>query len=153
MTKVEVVEQLTQMQRKIAELITALEDKETKIQNAENSKENLQRVVTEELCAIGYPMHLQGFSYVRTAIMMTVENPQLVQSITKQLYPSIACQYHTTSSKVERSIRHGIEVTFGNGNWEKLQETFGCIYSRDKGKTTNSEFIATLAERIRLQLN
>ncbi|MFR0822258.1 MAG: sporulation initiation factor Spo0A C-terminal domain-containing protein [Clostridia bacterium] len=153
MTKVEVVEQLMQMQRKIADLIVLLEDEKEEFSKPVNPKVELKKVVTNELSKLGYPMNIQGFAYVRTAILMVMENPEMIQSITKQLYPSVACQYHTTSSKVERSIRHGIERTFDKGNMEQLNRIFGYVCSMDKGKTTNSEFIATLAERIRLQLN
>ena len=112
----------------------------------------LEIKVTEVIHQIGVPAHIKGYQYLRDAIMMAVHDMEAVGSITKILYPSIAKQYHTTSSRVERAIRHAIEVAWDRGDLETLQAYFGYTVSGIKGKPTNSEFISMIADRLRLQL-
>ena len=108
--------------------------------------------VTEVIHQIGVPAHIKGYQYLREAIMMAVEDMESVSAITKVLYPSIAKKFKTTSSRVERAIRHAIEVAWDRGDLETLQSYFGYTVSGVKGKPTNSEFISMIADRLRLQL-
>ena len=112
----------------------------------------LEVKVTEVIHQIGVPAHIKGYQYLRDSIMMAVHDMESVGAITKILYPSIAKKYHTTSSRVERAIRHAIEVAWDRGDLETLQSYFGYTVSGIKGKPTNSEFISMIADRLRLQL-
>ena len=100
---------------------------------------------------IGVPAHIKGYQYLREAIMMSVEDPEMLGSITKVLYPTIARKNQTTASRVERAIRHAIEVAWNRGKMETLDAMFGYTINTGKGKPTNSEFIALIADKIRLQ--
>ena len=100
---------------------------------------------------IGVPAHIKGYQYLREAIMMSVQDIEMLNSITKILYPTIAKKYQTTPSRVERAIRHAIEVAWSRGKVELLEEMFGYTISSGKGKPTNSEFIALIADKIRLE--
>lgn len=113
---------------------------------------DLESLVTDFIHELGVPAHIKGYQYMRTAIMMVVENMELLNYITKQLYPAIAKQYSTTSSRVERAIRHSIEVAWSRGKPETMNEIFGYTIDTGKGKPTNSEFIAMVADRIRLKI-
>ena len=113
---------------------------------------DLETLVTECIHELGVPAHIKGYQYIRTAIMMVVENMDMLNYITKQLYPEIAHTYNTTSSRVERAIRHSIEVAWTRGKPETMNEIFGYTIQTYKGKPTNSEFIAMVADRIRLQI-
>ncbi len=106
--------------------------------------------VTDIIRKLGIPAHIKGYQFIRDAILMVVKNPEKINAITKELYPSIARQYGTTPSRVERATRHAIEVAFSRGNAEALINLFGYTVDTDKGKATNSEFIATVADSIRL---
>ena len=108
--------------------------------------------VTEVIHQVGVPAHIKGYQYLREAIMMAVEDIESVSAITKVLYPSIAKKFKTTSSRVERAIRHAIEVAWDRGDIETLQNYFGYTVSGVKGKPTNSEFISMIADRLRLQM-
>lgn len=108
--------------------------------------------VTEVIHQVGVPAHIKGYQYLREAIMMAVEDMEAVSAITKVLYPSIAKKFKTTSSRVERAIRHAIEVAWDRGDIETLQSYFGYTVSGVKGKPTNSEFISMIADRLRLQM-
>jgi two-component system response regulator (stage 0 sporulation protein A) len=112
---------------------------------------NLEKDVTDMIHEIGVPAHIKGYQYLREAIMMSVEEPDMLGSITKVLYPTIAKRYQTTSSRVERAIRHAIEVAWNRGRMETLDNLFGYTINNGKGKPTNSEFIALIADKIRLQ--
>lgn len=126
---------------------------EFEVVSSEESKSyDLESMVTEFIHELGVPAHIKGYQYVRTAIMMVVENMELLNYITKQLYPVIAKKYSTTSSRVERAIRHSIEVAWSRGRPETMNRIFGYTIDTGKGKPTNSEFIAMVADRIRLQL-
>lgn len=113
---------------------------------------DLETIVTKTIHELGIPAHIKGYQYIRTAIMMVVDNMDLLNYITKALYPSIAKKYSTTSSRVERAIRHSIEVAWSRGDPDKLEEVFGYTVQNGKGKPTNSEFIAMVADKIRLQI-
>ncbi len=120
--------------------------------NSENKNYDLETIVTEFIHELGVPAHIKGYQYIRSAIMMVVENMDLLNFITKQLYPDIAKAYNTTASRVERAIRHSIEVAWSRGKPETMNEIFGYTIHTGKGKPTNSEFIAMVADRIRLQI-
>jgi len=111
----------------------------------------LENKVTMAIHEIGVPAHIKGYQYVRSAIMLAVEDTEVINAVTKVLYPTIARKYKTTSSRVERAIRHAIEVAWDRGDIEVLQRIFGYTVSNAKGKPTNSEFIAMIADRLRLQ--
>lgn len=111
---------------------------------------DLEKDVTDMIHEIGVPAHIKGYQYLREAIMMSVEDGEMLNSITKILYPTIAKKYQTTSSRVERAIRHAIEVAWSRGNMDTLDSLFGYTISVGKGKPTNSEFIALIADKIRL---
>ena len=115
--------------------------------------ENLENRVTNMLHEIGIPAHIKGYHYLRDAIMMSVEDMEMLNSITKILYPTIAKKHQTTSSRVERAIRHAIEVAWSRGKMDTIDALFGYTVSNGKGKPTNSEFIALIADKIRLQYN
>ncbi len=112
----------------------------------------LEEMVTAIIHEVGVPAHIKGYQYVREAIMITVEDMDVINSVTKVLYPEVAKRFHTTSSRVERAIRHAIEVAWDRGDLETLQRFFGYTVSNVKGKPTNSEFIAMISDRIRLKL-
>ena len=112
----------------------------------------LEEMVTAIIHEVGVPAHIKGYQYVREAIMITVEDMEVINSVTKVLYPEVAKRYHTTPSRVERAIRHAIEVAWDRGDIETLQRFFGYTVSNIKGKPTNSEFVAMISDRIRLRL-
>ena len=106
--------------------------------------------VTAIMHELGIPAHIKGYMYLRDAIIMVTSRVELLSRITKELYPAIAEKYSTTPSRVERAIRHAIEVAWTRGNVEFIDEMFGHTVSQDKGKPTNSEFIAMVADKLRL---
>lgn len=112
---------------------------------------DLEKDVTDMIHEIGVPAHIKGYQYLREAIMMSVKDVEMLGSITKVLYPTIAKKYQTTPSRVERAIRHAIEVAWSRGRMETLDALFGYTINTGKGKPTNSEFIALIADKIRLQ--
>lgn len=111
---------------------------------------DLEKDVTDMIHEIGVPAHIKGYQYLREAIMMSVEDIEMLNSITKILYPTIAKKFSTTPSRVERAIRHAIEVAWSRGKMETLEALFGYTINTGKGKPTNSEFIALIADKIRL---
>ena len=116
------------------------------------NQENLEALVTNIIHEIGVPAHIKGYQYLREAIMMVVQDIDIINQITKQLYPDIADKYKTTPSRVERAIRHAIEVAWGRGQADVVENIFGYTISASKGKPTNSEFIAMIADKLRLEL-
>lgn len=112
---------------------------------------NLEMDVTNIIHEIGVPAHIKGYQYLRDAIMMSVDDSEMLNSITKILYPSIAKQHKTTPSRVERAIRHAIEVAWTRGKVDTIDELFGYTVNNGKGKPTNSEFVALIADKIRLE--
>ncbi len=125
--------------------VTAYENKEDYIEK------HLETDVTNIIHEIGVPAHIKGYQYLRDAIMMCVNDPDMLNSITKVLYPAIAKKHKTTPSRVERAIRHAIEVAWSRGKMDTIDELFGYTVSNGKGKPTNSEFIALIADKIRLE--
>ena len=112
---------------------------------------NLESDVTNIIHEIGVPAHIKGYQYLREAIMMSVNDIDMLNSITKILYPSIAKKFQTTPSRVERAIRHAIEVAWSRGKMDTIDELFGYTINNGKGKPTNSEFVALIADKIRLE--
>ena len=130
---------------------------------AERAKENspvsspvhikdLETNITMYIQQLGVPAHIKGYQYIRDAIMMVIEDMDAINSITKFLYPTVAKHYNTTSSRVERAIRHAIEVAWDRGNPDILNDLFGYTILSTRGKPTNSEFIAMIADKIRLEM-
>lgn len=115
------------------------------------NERELETKITAVIHDIGIPAHIKGYQYLRDSIMLAVKDNDIINSITKVLYPTIAKKYETTASRVERAIRHAIEVAWNRGNTETLNDFFGYTISNGKGKPTNSEFIALIADSIRLQ--
>ena len=109
--------------------------------------------ITKLLHELGVPSHIKGYLYIKEGINLIFSNPLMANAITKELYPSIAKKYETTNSRVERAIRHAIEVSWNRGNWELMEEIFGHSVDIDKAKATNSEFIVTLADKLRLEFH
>lgn len=107
--------------------------------------------ITSIIQEIGIPAHIKGYQYLRAAIEMVVKEPALIDVVTKVLYPDVAKEYSTTASRVERAIRHAIEVAWDRGDLDTLQKYFGYTVSNTKGKPTNSEFIAMIADKLRLE--
>ncbi len=112
---------------------------------------NLEERVTEMIHEIGIPAHIKGYHYLRDAIIMAVEDVDVLNAVTKVMYPTIAKLHQTTSSRVERAIRHAIEVAWSRGKLDTLDALFGYTVSNGKGKPTNSEFVALIADTIRLE--
>ena len=112
---------------------------------------DLNVVITEILHQIGVPAHIKGYQYVREAIRLTVENPEMLNSVTKILYPTVAKNFKSTSSRVERAIRHAIEVAWDRGDVDVLNSYFGYTIQSQRGKPTNSEFVAMISDKIRLK--
>lgn len=129
-------------QCKIASMITKM---------PEIAKKDLEVVVTDFIHEVGVPAHIKGYQYLRDAIILVVNDMEMLNSITKILYPTIAKKYQTTPSRVERAIRHAIEVAWGRGKMDTLEKLFGYTVNMGKGKPTNSEFIAMIADKIRLE--
>lgn len=115
-------------------------------------EKRLETMVTEVIHEIGVPAHIKGYQYIREAIILTVRDMDLINAVTKALYPMVAKRYNTTPSRVERAIRHAIEVAWDRGDIEVLQKYFGYTVSNVKGKPTNSEFVALIADRLQLRL-
>lgn len=134
--------------------IVSREDSVAKIASEKESQQikSLQEKVTEIIHEVGVPAHIKGYQYLREAIIMSVEDMDMLNSITKILYPSIAKKFATTPSRVERAIRHAIEVAWSRGRMDTIDEMFGYTINCRKGKPTNSEFIALVTDRIRLQM-
>jgi two-component system response regulator (stage 0 sporulation protein A) len=121
-------------------------------ENESKKEENLEALVTNLIHEVGVPAHIKGYQYLREAIMMVVNDIDVINQITKSLYPKIAFKFNTTPSRVERAIRHAIEVAWGRGQQEAVENIFGYTISAAKGKPTNSEFIAMIADKLRLEL-
>ena len=113
---------------------------------------NLEMQVTEIIHQIGVPAHIKGYQYLRDAILMAIEDGEIINAVTKRLYPAVAKRHGTTSSRVERAIRHAIEVAWDRGDVDTLTAYFGYTIHNERGKPTNSEFIAMISDKFRLQL-
>jgi len=120
-------------------------------QNELTKQGDLEVEITNIIHEVGVPAHIKGYQYLRDAIMMAVENMDILNAVTKELYPAIAKQNDTTPSRVERAIRHAIEVAWNRGKIETIDALFGYTIQNDKGKPTNSEFIAIISDKLRLE--
>ena len=128
------------------------EDKNNIILDYSNAQGNMEIVISDIMHQIGVPAHIKGYQYLRTSILMTVNDPELINSVTKQLYPTVAKMYKTTASRVERAIRHAIEVAWDRGDVDVLSAYFGYTIQNSRGKPTNSEFIAMISDKLRLKM-
>ena len=119
--------------------------------NSDDKTPDIETQVTKIIHQIGVPAHIKGYQYLRTAILLTVNDSDIINSVTKILYPSVAKKYQTTTSRVERAIRHAIEVAWDRGDVDTLNSYFGYTIQNNRGKPTNSEFIAMIADNLRLK--
>jgi len=140
--------ELSDLENRIIE-ITNKNEKENKNINIYHN--NLQISVTKILHELGVPSHIKGYQYIREGIILLYNNPDMIGGITKELYPEIADKFDTTVSRVERAIRHAIEVSWNRGDWDLMEDIFGHSVDIDKAKPTNSEFIVTVADKLRLE--
>ena len=138
--------ELDVLENRILEVCKKLDGKSINLFN-----NNLEISITRMLHELGMPSHIKGYQYIRDGIMMIYNNPEIIGGITKELYPDVAIKYNTTVSRVERAIRHAIEVSWNRGNWDLMEEIFGHSVDIDKAKPTNSEFIVTIADKLRLE--
>ncbi len=115
-------------------------------------REDLEMIVTNIIHEVGVPAHIKGYQFIRSAILMAIDNMEVINHITKQLYPDLAKKFKTTPSRVERAIRHSIEVAWNRGRTETMEKLFGYTINSEKGKPTNSEFIAMIADNVRLRM-
>lgn len=122
------------------------------LNNNSDEEKNLEALVTNIIHEVGVPAHIKGYQYLREAIIMVINDIDVINQITKCLYPQIANKFHTTPSRVERAIRHAIEVAWGRGEQKTVENIFGYTISAAKGKPTNSEFIAMISDKLRLEL-
>lgn len=122
-------------------------------QNIDLYNNNLQVSITKALHELGVPSHIKGYQYIREGVTLVYNNPKIIGGITKELYPEIAKKYHSTTSRVERAIRHAIEISWNRANWDFMEDLFGYSVDIDKAKPTNSEFIVTIADKLRLDFN
>ena len=140
---------LKDLEQRVLEATNQVETK-----NGQNLYENELKIsVTKLLHELGVPSHIKGYQYIREGILLLYNNPNIVGGITKELYPEIACRFDTSVSRVERAIRHAIEVSWNRGNLELMEEVFGHSVDYDKAKPTNSEFIVTVADKLKLEFN
>ena len=139
--------ELSNLKEKINTLSKTINSKGESIDLHHN---NLQISITKTLHELGVPSHIKGYQYIREGITLVYKKPDIVGGITKELYPEIAKKYDSTVSRVERAIRHAIEVSWNRGNWDLMEEIFGHSVDIDKAKPTNSEFIVTIADKLRL---
>ena len=136
-------------EKKILELI---EGNKMQSQVIDLHDHNIQISITKILHQLGIPSHIKGYQYIREAISLVYTNPSLIGGITKELYPEIGQKYKTSVSRVERAIRHAIEVSWNRGDWGLMEDIFGHSVDIDKAKPTNSEFIVTIADKLRLEM-
>lgn len=134
----------------LAKRITEVMKVKNESKNIDFYHSNLQVSISKMLHELGIPSHIKGYQYIRYGISIIFENPDVIGGITKELYPEIADKYKTTVSRVERAIRHAIEVSWNRGNWDFMEEIFGHSVDIDKAKPTNSEFLVTIADKLRL---
>ena len=126
-------------------------DKTLESKNIDFYHNNLQISISKILHELGIPSHIKGYQYIREAIGIIYETPEVIGGLTKELYPELATKFDTTVSRVERAIRHAIEVSWNRANWSLMEEIFGNSVDIDKAKPTNSEFIVTVADKLRLE--
>ena len=137
--------------------LKVLEKRISEVANSElevvhkTTSNKLDLKVSKMLHNLGVPSHIKGYQYIRDSVIMMYENPKYLGGITKELYPEIALKYDTTPSRVERAIRHAIEVSWNRGDYDLMEEIFGNSVDYDRAKPTNSEFIVTIADKLRLE--
>lgn len=139
---------MTDLEEKILSIFD--NDRNGKVNTYHN---NLEISVTKLLHGLGVPSHIKGYQYIREGVILMYEKPEIVGAITKELYPEIAEKYSTTVSRVERAIRHAIEVSWNRGDIDLMEEVFGHSVDYDRAKPTNSEFIVTVSDKLRLEFN
>lgn len=142
----------------VSNRVTQVEPKPRPVQETQMTRSdfvknvgNIETEITNIIHEIGVPAHIKGYLYLREAIKMVIDNVELLGAVTKELYPSIAKKFNTTPSRVERAIRHAIEVAWSRGKVDTINQLFGYTVHNTKGKTTNSEFIAMIADKLRLE--
>ena len=141
--------ELIDLEKRILDVANrAFEDK-----NIDFKHDDLQMSITKILHELGIPSHIKGYQYIREGISIIYERPETIGGITKELYPELAKKFDTTVSRVERAIRHAIEVSWNRGSWNLMEEIFGHSVDIDKAKPTNSEFIVTIADKLRLEFH
>jgi len=151
------IERIRQMTNESSVKNNISEPKRQSMQSSQNrpslvtNNRSLEAEITNIIHEIGVPAHIKGYLYLREAITMVVGNIELLSAVTKELYPSIAKKFNTTSSRVERAIRHAIEVAWSRGKVDTINNLFGYTVHNDRGKPTNSEFIAMVADKLRLE--
>ena len=128
-------------------ILEIMDEKKVKYSDKENE---LRIKISDMLHSLGMPSHIRGYQYIRDGIMMMYKEPDMLMGVTKEIYPEIAMKYDTTSSRVERAIRHAIEVSWTRGDYQLMEKYFGNSVDYDKSKPTNAEFIVTLTDRLRL---
>lgn len=141
---------MNDLENKILDAVNFVPSKDSKINVYHN---NLEISVTKLLHGLGVPSHIKGYQYIREGVILMYEKPDIVGAITKELYPEIANRFDTTVSRVERAIRHAIEVSWNRGDIDLMEEIFGHSVDYDRAKPTNSEFIVTVSDKLRLEFN
>lgn len=141
---------MVDLENKILDAVSFKPDENSKINLYHN---NLEISVTKLLHGLGVPSHIKGYQYIREGVILMYEKPDIVGAITKELYPEIAKRFDTTVSRVERAIRHAIEVSWNRGDIDLMEEIFGHSVDYDRAKPTNSEFIVTVSDKLRLEFN
>ena len=139
---------LGSLEKRITEIVSKKESEEINLYSS-----NLQVSITKILHELGIPSHIKGYGYIREAVSIIFENPDVIGGITKELYPALAIKFNTTVSRVERAIRHAIEVSWNRGNLDFMEELFGFSVDIDRAKPTNSEFVVTIADKLRLDFH
>lgn len=142
--------ELTELEKRILECVSTNRLNNRTVDIYHN---NIQISITKMLHELGVPSHIKGYQYIREGIGILYDKPEIMGGITKELYPEIAKKFDTTVSRVERAIRHAIEVSWNRGNWQLMEEIFGNSVDVDKAKPTNSEFVVTIADKLRLDFH
>ena len=137
--------EFSDLEKRILQLYTQKPSK-----NIDLGKKNLKISITKTLHDLGIPSHIKGYQYIREGVEILFDRPDVIGGITKELYPELADRFSTTVSRVERAIRHAIEVSWNRGDWDLMEELFGHSVDIDKAKPTNSEFIVTVADKLKL---
>ena len=135
----------------IKDVLRARHRENIEVDASKTDSPDIETQVTKIIHQIGVPAHIKGYQYLRTAILLTIKDSDVINSVTKVLYPSVAKKYQTTTSRVERAIRHAIEVAWDRGDVDTLNSYFGYTIQNNRGKPTNSEFIAMIADNLRLK--
>lgn len=142
--------ELSYLQEKIESIY---EDHKRVSESVDIFQNNLQVSISNTLHELGVPSHIKGYQYIREGITLVFKNPEYIGGITKELYPTIAKTYNSTASRVERAIRHAIDISWNRANWDFMVSLFGYTVDIDGAKPTNSEFIVTIADKLRLEYN